>query len=246
MKTIYAVLFALVLGVGCGKKATPDEAANELFVEAVELVSEAQSKESTDIPAAIKSYEQALVKVRKIVNEYKKSDLAVKLVSGETLFTGKSMKEIEEKVSELTRRAEAKRQAEAAKRQAEEEMRQAEEEMRQAEEEMRRAEAAEAKGRKLTAEEEKIVGTYEVKIGEDTGKLVLLENGKAKGFSNGDQVVTDKWKVIRKEVHVIGGSYTVFYRIEKSGDLTRIAQITRGMKRTAVPKDKQPTFKRIN
>ena len=68
VKALYAVLLALVLGVGCGKKATPDEAANELFVEAIELVSKAKSEEATDIPTAIKSYEQALVKVRKIVN----------------------------------------------------------------------------------------------------------------------------------------------------------------------------------
>jgi hypothetical protein len=118
--TIYAVLLALVMVVGCGKKdvekaatkepelrsekvITPDEAANELFVEAVGLVSKAKSVETTDIPTAIKRYEQALVKVRKIVNEYKKSDLAVKLVSGETLFTGKSMAQIEERVRELQR-----------------------------------------------------------------------------------------------------------------------------------------------
>ena len=98
---------------GCGKKEpelrsekviTPDEAANELFVEAIELVSKAKSEENTNIPAAIKSYEEALVKIRKIVNEYKKSDLAVKLVSGETLFTGKSMAQIEERVGELQRK----------------------------------------------------------------------------------------------------------------------------------------------
>ncbi len=122
------ILLLAVVCVGCGgsekkepelrseKVVTPGEAANELFVEAVELVSEAQSKETTDISAAIESYEQTLVKVRKIVNEYKKSDIAVKLVSGETLFAGKSMAQIEEKVNELqrelTRRAEGKRRAE--------------------------------------------------------------------------------------------------------------------------------------
>ena len=101
MKPALLALLALVVAAGCGKKATPDEAANELFVEAIELVSKAKSEENTNIPAAIKSYEEALVKVRKIVNEYKKSDLAVKLVSGETLFTGKSMEQIEEREGEL-------------------------------------------------------------------------------------------------------------------------------------------------
>ena len=116
MKPTFIALLALVVAVGCGgskekeakepelrseKVITPDEAANELFVEAVELVSEAQSKETTDIPAAIKSYEQALVKVRKIVNEYKKSSLAVKLVSDEALLKGKTMAQIEERANGL-------------------------------------------------------------------------------------------------------------------------------------------------
>ena len=118
MKPAFIALLALVVAAGCGKKEpelrsekviTPDEAANELFVEAIELVSKAKSEENTNIPAAIKSYEEALVKVRKIVNEYKKSDLAVKLVSGETLFTGKSMAQIEERVDELQRKAEERR-----------------------------------------------------------------------------------------------------------------------------------------
>ena len=119
MKPTYIALLALCLCLaGCGKKdvekaatkepelrsekvITPDEAANELFVEAVELVGKAQAEEGTDIASAIKRYEQALVKVRKIVNDYKKSDLAVKLVSGETLFTGKSMVQIEGRVAQL-------------------------------------------------------------------------------------------------------------------------------------------------
>ncbi len=112
MKATFIALLAVLLcvGAGCGKKEpelrsekviTPDEAANELFVEAVEMVSEAQSKETTDIPAAIKSYEQALFQVRGILNKYKKSDLAVKLVSGEALFTGKSLAQIEERVKKL-------------------------------------------------------------------------------------------------------------------------------------------------
>jgi len=99
--TYYPVLLALVLGVGCGKKATPDEAANELFVQAVELVGKAQAEEGTDIPSAIKRYELALIKVRKIVSDYKKSNIAVKFVSGEALFAGKSLEEIEERLKWL-------------------------------------------------------------------------------------------------------------------------------------------------
>ncbi len=126
--TYYAALLALVLGVGCGKKdvekaaskepelrsekvVTPDEAANELFVEAVEVVSEAQSKDATDINASVKGYEAALVKVREITNKHKKSGLAVKLVSDEVLLKGKSIAQIEERVDELQRRFEFKPKA---------------------------------------------------------------------------------------------------------------------------------------
>ena len=112
------LIFVVVAMVGCGEKEpeleskqepelrsekviTPDEAANELFVEAVELVDEAESREATNVAAAIEKYEQALEKLQTISSEYKKSDLAVKLVSGETLFTGKSLRQIRERVVEL-------------------------------------------------------------------------------------------------------------------------------------------------
>jgi len=124
MKAVFIVLLALVVAVGCGKKEpelrsekviTPDEAANELFVEAVELVSEAQSKEATDINASVKGYEAALVKVREITNKYKKSSLAVKFVSDEALLKGKTMAQIEERADELQR--EMVRRAEEGKEQ---------------------------------------------------------------------------------------------------------------------------------
>jgi len=145
MKNTFTGLLVLCLCLGgCGKKKTPDEAANELFVEAVELVNNAKSEESTNIPAAIKSYEQALVKVRKIISEYKASDIAVKLVSGETLFTGRSIEQIEDRVGELKyeleRRAEEARQAEQA-RQAEEARRAKEKKLQAKNEEIQRAEA---------------------------------------------------------------------------------------------------------
>ena len=120
MKQTLLILMAVAL-VGCGKKVTSSEAANKLFVEAVELVNQAQSKESYDIPAAIEGYERALVKIRKITSEYKESDIAVKMVSGDTLFTGKTVRQIEERTNELQRKAEeTKRKAEEAKRKAEE------------------------------------------------------------------------------------------------------------------------------
>jgi formylglycine-generating enzyme required for sulfatase activity len=103
-------MIAMVALVGCGKKKhelstekviTPNEVANKLFVEAVELVEDAQSKEAHDVKGAIAGYERALAKVREITREYKESDIAVKLVSGETLFTGKTMAQIKERIGEL-------------------------------------------------------------------------------------------------------------------------------------------------
>ena len=190
------LLIASVALVGCGKKEpelrskkviTPDEAANELFVEAIELVRKAKSEENTDIPAAIKSYEEALVKVRKIVNEYKKSDLAVKLVSGETLFTGKSMEQIEERVDELQR--ELTRRAEEEKRRAEERRR------AEAEEEMRRARAKhllwEFETGNIVSSSPAIGSDGTVYVGSDDNKLYAI-NGKSGvklwEFETGDKV----------------------------------------------------------
>jgi len=119
--TIYAVLLALVMGVGCGEKApelrsekviTPGEAANKLFVESTKQMAEAVSKEKNDdIDGAIAGYEQVVSKVRKIVNDYPESDIAVKLVSGEALFTGNTLQDIERRAGEL-RRVEEQRKAE--------------------------------------------------------------------------------------------------------------------------------------
>ena len=108
------LMIAVVALVGCGKKeqakATPDASANKLFVEAVQLITSAEEQKTGE--AAIKDYEQALGKLGGIIADYSESDLAVKLISGETLFTGKSLKEIEERVAELKRVA-AKSAAEA-------------------------------------------------------------------------------------------------------------------------------------
>ncbi len=93
-----ALLTLVLCLIGCGN---PDEAANQLFVEAVELVKKGESQEIYDIFGAIESYEAAIIKIRKIVNEHKKSALAVKLISNETLFTGQTVESILEKIGAL-------------------------------------------------------------------------------------------------------------------------------------------------
>jgi len=121
------LICAVVALVGCGQKEpvqkepelrseniiTPDEAANELFVEAVMLVDEAKTNEDLDVEVAIKKYEEAFAKLQKIISDYKKSALAVKLISGETLFNGESLEQLKRRPTELAKRAAATRAAEA-------------------------------------------------------------------------------------------------------------------------------------
>ena len=107
-------------------------------------------------------------------------------------------------------------------------------------------------GKKLTAEEEKLVGTYEAKKEETTVKLVLLENGKSEHWVNGEKKGEATWKLVEKEVHVLGRKRLFFgdgedarvYKIEPNGDLTWIANIRDG-KREDVPIGEQFTFKKI-
>lgn len=116
---IALLVFSLCLVVVCGgcgggkkkepelrseKVITPGEAANKLFVEAIELVNQAQAKENADISEAIKSYEKALSNVRAITSKYKESDIAVRLVSNEILFAGKTLAEINERTDGLRKK----------------------------------------------------------------------------------------------------------------------------------------------
>ena len=97
-----------------------------------------------------------------------------------------------------------------------------------------------------------LVGTYEAKKEETTVKLVLLENGKSEHWVNGEKKGEATWKIVEKEVRVLGRKRLFFgdgedarvYKIEPNGDLTWIANIRDG-KRGDVPKEDQPTFKRI-
>ena len=108
------------------------------------------------------------------------------------------------------------------------------------------------KGKKLTAEEKKLVGSYEAKKEETTVKLVLLENGKSEHWVNGEKKGEATWKLVEKEVHVLGRKRLFFgdgedarvYKIEPNSDLTWIANIRDG-KREDVPIGEQFTFKKI-
>ena len=109
-----------------------------------------------------------------------------------------------------------------------------------------------AENKKLTAEEEKLVGSYEAKKEETNVNLVLLENGKSEHWVNGEKKGEATWKLVEKEVHVLGRKRLFFgdgedarvYKIEPNGDLTWIANIRDG-KREDVPIGEQFTFKKI-
>jgi internalin A len=89
-------LICAVVVVGCG--GDPNKKANELFVEAVQLIGSAEKQTGE---AAIKDYEQALGKLREIITKYMESDLCDELISGERLIMGRSLQEIKERVKEL-------------------------------------------------------------------------------------------------------------------------------------------------
>jgi hypothetical protein len=107
MKATLLLIVAVAL-VGCG--GDPNKKANELYVEAVQLITSAERKITpydspiSDVRSSwegLKEYEQALDNLQKILDDYSESDLAVKLISGETLAAKKSLEAIEARVSKL-------------------------------------------------------------------------------------------------------------------------------------------------
>ena len=127
--TLYAVLLALVLGVGCGgekeKPQSPsqsentqrgsiqghpqqqqgshsDEAANKLFDEAMQLIRHGSLAGPSFDTAD--HYEKALDKIRKIVKEHPESDIGRKVMSNQKLFIGKSLAQFESHVKEVRER----------------------------------------------------------------------------------------------------------------------------------------------
>ena len=90
----------------------------------------------------------------------------------------------------------------------------------------------------------KLFGSYETKVGEDTAKLVFLENRTVEHWTDGEKEGKGTWKFEAKEVHVVFPNDRPVFKIEPNGDLTWIASIEGG-KRTDIPKEEQLTFKKI-
>jgi hypothetical protein len=101
--------------------------------------------------------------------------------------------------------------------------------------------------------EEKVVGTYEMKIPqakEISIRMVFLENGVYEGYINigGEfegwvKEIETKWSISREgEVHSILEEGIGVLKINKDGSLTAIALIDKDGKRGDYPKEKQGTF----
>ena len=99
--------------------------------------------------------------------------------------------------------------------------------------------------KELTAEEKKVVGTYELKEDGFTFRGVLLENGVAEGYQNGEKVEDTKWSIVDGEIHRVqyrGG--VEVYSINKDGSITIVARIDEDGKREEAPEGKQMHLKK--
>ena len=100
-------------------------------------------------------------------------------------------------------------------------------------------------GKSLTEEEKKVVGSYEGKFHELPFRLFLLENGKTDWHGFGEKFAESTWKIVEKEVLVVGKEFTEVLKIEPNGDLTVIAVIKNG-NRAELSNIQETTYKKLN
>ena len=86
-----------------------------------------------------------------------------------------------------------------------------------------------------------VAGTYEIKEGERSFRMVLLENSIGEGYKNGKKEDDDaKRELIDGEIHVTPpNEETRILWINKDDSLTMIAEIGKDWKRNEAPKDFQ-------
>ena len=102
------LLRCLVIGSALlflGLSGDPNEKANELYVQAAQLVESAKQVESYS--AALPLYEQARDTLERIVSQYADSTIAVGLVSGQTKISHLTFSEFQELGGSLRRYAKA-------------------------------------------------------------------------------------------------------------------------------------------
>ena len=86
-----------------------------------------------------------------------------------------------------------------------------------------------------------VVGTY----GDDTIRMVFIENGELESYVGGKKIEDAKWKIIDGEIHIINEGGISIGRINHDGSLTEIGKIPEGGKRTNTPEEYQLTLKKI-
>lgn len=84
----------------------PDARANQLFVEASQLVKSAQEAEQTSYAEAFRLYQAALAKAETITSKYQSSQLAVQFTSGQTKIGSYTFAELRKIVPRARARAE--------------------------------------------------------------------------------------------------------------------------------------------
>jgi len=95
---------------------------------------------------------------------------------------------------------------------------------------------------------EKVIGEYEIKVDEGTERIVLLENGVARAYTNGKKREDErKWKITKEgKIHVEDKYGERFvWRINKDESITGIATIDKDGKREDLPKKYQLPFIKI-
>ena len=108
------VCLLLVGVVGCG--GGPNQKANTLFEETFQLIELADGHLNVSDDEAVKYYEKALSKVQRIIDDYPNSDLAVKLISGEALFTAGTVADVKQELALAKERVDKERREEQGTR----------------------------------------------------------------------------------------------------------------------------------
>jgi tetratricopeptide (TPR) repeat protein len=81
--------------------SSSNESANKLFIEATRLLQESFAQEFSDPEAAVVASKKALNEIEKITRSYPSSDLAVKLVQGQTVFNELSVEAFQDRQKKL-------------------------------------------------------------------------------------------------------------------------------------------------
>ena len=98
--------------------------------------------------------------------------------------------------------------------------------------------------KELTKED--VIGTYEMKVEEETARMVILKNGIVESYLKDEKMDEGNILIINREVHIKSKTNegVSVLRQEPNGDLTWIAVTVAG-EREDLPKDKQETARKI-